>query len=93
MKISSAAAALNNAEMGIEAAAEETEANKNEIVSISSDQLYVGDKNNSGKKEDEPAAAEPDTSGQPSTEAAAITMAKQAAKNVVEGKVEKKSDS
>jgi len=71
--------------MGIESAAEETEANKNEIVSISSDQLYVGDKSASGKKEDEPAAPEPNN-GEPSTEAAAITMAKQAAKNVVEGK-------
>ena len=76
--------------MGIESGAEEAESNKNEIVSISSDQLYVGDKNASGKKEDEPAAAE-SHNGEPSTEAAAITMAKQAAKNVVEGK-DKKSD-
>lgn len=74
--------------MGIEASVEEQESTKNEIVSISSDQLYVGDKNNTGKKEDEeekPVAAEP-TSSEPSTEAAAITMAKQAAKNVVAGK-------
>lgn len=37
LKISAAAAALNNAEMGIESTAEEQEATKNEIVSISSD--------------------------------------------------------
>jgi hypothetical protein len=51
LKISSAAAALNNAEMGMEATAEETEATKNEIVSISSDQLFVADKNSKTKKE------------------------------------------
>lgn len=85
MKISSAAAALNNAEMGIESVAEQSEASKNEIVSISSDQLYVGDKNKGEKMEDEP---EPpvSTRGEPSTEAAAITMAKEAAKDVMDGK-------
>lgn len=64
--------------MGIEVAAEESEANKNEIVNISSDQLYVGDKSagGNGKKDvDEPVAA-PTPNGEPSTEAAAITMAK-----------------
>ncbi len=61
--------------MGIESAAEESESNKNEIVSISSDQLYVGDKNKAGNKEDEPVAAE-FTSSESSTEAAAISAAK-----------------
>lgn len=92
LKISSAAAALNNAEMGIESAAEETEASKSEVVSISSDQLYIGDKNNASKKEDEPVAAQY-TAPESSTEAAAITMAKQAAKNAVLGKKDKKDDS
>jgi hypothetical protein len=60
--------------MGIEAAAEESESNKNEIVSISSEQLYVTDKEKGAKKEDEPAAA-PELYSDPktSTEAAAIT--------------------
>jgi hypothetical protein len=47
--------------------------------------LFVSDKNGNGKKEDEPVATE-SNSAEPSTEAAAITMAKQAAKNAVEGK-------
>lgn len=83
MKISSAAAALNNAEMGIEATVEESEQNKNEIVSISSDQLYVTDKKEGGenKKKDEPVATL-----NPTTESAAITMAKKAAKIVTQGK-------
>lgn len=52
----------------------------------------MGDKNNSGKKDvDEPVAAGP-TNGEPTTEAAAITMAKEAAKNVVEGKDKKPAD-
>lgn len=74
--------------MGIESGAEESEANKNEIVSISSDQLYVGDKNpkKDGSGDDEPVAADPKIDPASSDEAAAITMAKQAAKNAVEGK-------
>ena len=65
--------------MGIESTAEETEQNKNEIVSISSDQLYVSDKKEKeDKKKDEPVA----TSDAPTTESAAITMAKKAAKSI-----------
>ena len=46
LKISSAAAALNNAELGIEVKTN-NEADNKSIMSISSDQLYVseGDKN------------------------------------------------
>lgn len=73
--------------MGIEATVEEKEATKNEIVSISSDQLYVGDKNPNKKDEDKPVAAAP---GSP-TESAAITMAKKAAQDVMNG-VETKND-
>ena len=58
LRISSAAAALNNAEMGIDSAEGEQEENKNQIVSISSDQLYLADKNNSGKNQEEAVAAE-----------------------------------
>lgn len=64
--------------MGIESNAEESEQNKNEIVSISSDQLYVSDKNEANKKKDEPVAT-----GDSTTESAAITMAKKAAKSVI----------
>lgn len=68
--------------MGIEAKVDESEKNKNEIVSISSDQLYVSDKKDDSKKKDEPFEAEfhsPD----PSTESAAITMAKKAANDAM----------
>lgn len=66
--------------MGIEATVEEKEDTKNQIVSISSDQLYVGDKNPNHKDdEDKPVAAAP---GSP-TESAAITMAKMAAKDAL----------
>lgn len=63
--MSAAAAALNKAEMGIKAV-EKTDENK-KLLSISSDQLYVGD--------DEKKAVISDN------EAAAITMAKEAAKS------------
>lgn len=69
--MSAAAAALNNAEMGVKAEVSTEEASR--VMSISSDQLYVDE----GKKAD-PAESQP-TKG----EAAAITMAKQAAKNFV----------
>jgi hypothetical protein len=62
-QISSAAAALNNAEMGI-LTEEKADENK-KLLSISSDQLYVGDDARTVINEDE---------------AAAITMAKEAAK-------------
>ena len=65
--------------MGIEATTEEK--NKNEIVSISSDQLYVSDKKEENKKKDEPAEVNEQT-----TESAAITMAKKAAQNAMNGK-------
>ena len=54
----------------------------------------MGDKNNSSGKVDvdEPVAPAGSTNGEPTTEAAAITMAKQAAKNVVEGKEVKPAD-
>ena len=64
--------------MGIESSAEETEQNKNEIVSISSDQLYVSDKKEENKKKEEPVATPEST-----TESAAITAAKEAAKSVL----------
>lgn len=64
LKISSAAAALNNAEMGVKLEASTEEASR--VMSISSDQLYVDE----GKQPD-PAESQP-TKG----EAAAITMAK-----------------
>lgn len=65
-QISSAAAALNNAIMGNEAKASSEAENKN-ILSISSDQMYVGEKTNDQVKST-------------NEEAAAITMAKEAAK-------------
>lgn len=61
--ISSAAAALNKAEMGIQTQTKSDENKK--LLSISSDQLYVGDDAKSVVNENE---------------AAAITMAKEAAK-------------
>ena len=72
--------------MGIESNVEESEASKKEILSISSDQLYVSDKNESGKKAD----SETETKEQPvqtlseaASESAAITMAKKAAQNAI----------
>lgn len=64
LKMSAAAAALNNAEMGVKIEVSTEEASR--VMSISSDQLYVDE----GKKPD-PAESQP-TKG----EAAAITMAK-----------------
>lgn len=72
LKISSAAAALNNAELGIENNNMSEEQQKT-VMSISSDQLYVSDNDKTSKEEQQPN----------NTEAAAITMAKQAAKNFV----------
>ena len=71
--------------MGIEATSEEAESNKMEVVSISSDQLYPGEKGEKPEKKEEPVAAE-QANPESTTEAAAITMAKQAAKNFAEGK-------
>jgi hypothetical protein len=71
LKISSAAAALNNAELGVKAEVSTEEASR--IMSISSDQLYVDESKKADPVEPQPQVGE----------AAAITMAKQAAKTFV----------
>lgn len=91
LKISSAAAALNNAEMGLDdAPVGEAEQNKNEIVSISSDQMYVTDKKD-GSDDSKQKQSAIDQQSSSSTEAAAITMAKKAAKTAITFENEKQS--
>ena len=61
---------------------DDSEQNKNEIVSISSDQMYVTDK----KEDQDSSKTKSQTLDQglsSSTESAAITMAKQAAESVI----------
>lgn len=72
--------------MGIETNVDDSEASKKEILSISSDQLYVTDKTEAAKKSE----GEPEVSQQPvqtlteaASESAAITMAKKAAINAI----------
>ena len=83
-KISSAAAALNNAEMGLTTTEESTESNKN-VMSISSDQIFFNGEDSPHEK-----------AKNASNEAAAITVAKQAAmsyvKNHPESQVFSKDD-
>ena len=76
LKMSAAALALNNAEMGVKVEVSTEEASR--IMSISSDQLYVDE---SKKPDEQP------TKG----EAAAITMAKQAAQQFIATKNATKS--
>jgi hypothetical protein len=73
MKISSAAEALNAAELGISST--ETEQNEKTVMSISSDQLFVN-----GDRDDNEKVISPLNITQ---EAAAITIAKQAAQQYV----------
>mmetsp|Transcript_35742 Transcript_35742/g.54713 ORF Transcript_35742/g.54713 Transcript_35742/m.54713 type:complete len:125 (-) Transcript_35742:2651-3025(-) len=73
LKISSAAAALNNAEMGL-TTEEESEENSKSVMSISSEQIFYSGEDKESMAQ-QPAHTE--------NEAAAITRAKEAAKNYV----------
>lgn len=81
LKISSAAEALNAAELGIQST--ETESNEKTVMSISSDQLFVN-----GDREGDDKVISPTNTTQ---EAAAITIARQAAQLYVKDHPEMKS--